>query len=190
MKSLNATTQLIRDEHKKLRGLFRQLEVLRSRSPDMVKSVLEETCAETQVYLELEEKLLFPEVHRTLKEKTHLETPETEFIHEALSEHREIVEEIRSLRALLSGAQPRPTLISEWDIRIRDFVSVTEAYLVGEEKQLLPFVERCLPRVDASLSMRWFDLTDEVRARIHATVPSDPNHAQNPNGGEQKRIRA
>jgi len=190
MKSLNATTQLVRDEHKKLRGLFRQLEVLRSRSPQMVTSVIDETCSEIQVYLELEEKLLFPEVHRVLKEKTHLETPETEFIHEALSEHREIVEEILVLRRLLSGSFPRPSLISEWDQCIRDLVVVAEAYLVGEEKTLLPFVEKCLPRVDASLSMKWFDLMDEVRVRIHATTPADPTHAQNPNGGEQKRIRA
>src|ERR1700745_2135267 len=98
MKSLNETTQLVRDEHKKLRGLFRQLEVLKSRSPQMVVPVIDETCAEIQLYLELEEKLLYPEVHKTLLAKKHLETPETEFIHEGLRDHGEIVQAIREIR--------------------------------------------------------------------------------------------
>lgn len=188
MKSLNETTQLVRDEHKKLRGLFRQLEVLKSRSPQMVIPVIDETCKEVQLYLELEEKLLYPAVHRLLKEK-HLETPETEFIHEGMSDHREIVQKIREIRGQIQSGVPLP-MASDWDDQIDELIGLTEAYLNGEEKKLLPFVEKHLPRVDASLSMQWFDLMDQVRVRIHSTLPSDPSHAQNPNGGEQQRKAA
>jgi hemerythrin-like domain-containing protein len=186
VRSLNETTQLVRDEHKKLRGLFRQLEVLRFRSPGMLTDVIRETCNEVQIYLELEEKLLFPKVHSFLKAKTRLETPETEFIHEAMSEHRQISQAIRALRGQIDSREPTE-MASDWDAMIDELVNSTEAYIYGEEQNLLPFIERHLPAVDASLSMSWFDKMDEIRSRIHATTPADPRHAQNPNGGEQIR---
>ena len=186
MKSLNETTQLIRDEHKKLRGLFRQLEVLKSRSPEMVVPVLNELCLEIQLYLELEEKLLYPAAHQAIIAKTKEETAESEFIHDGLRDHREIVQAIRLLRGQLESGQPLP-FSSDWDDQIDELVSLTDTYLNGEETKFLPFVHKNLPRIDASLSMNWFDLADQIRARIHATTPADPRHAQNPNGGEQLR---
>ena len=186
MRSLNETTQLIRDEHKKLRGLFRQLEVLRSRTPEMFYPVIAETCAEIQVYVELEERVFFLEVYKALKAKTHLENPVTEFVHQALLDHAEIVRSINQLNRMIRGGSKR-TFSSELDENIDDLVSLVEAYIQGEEKVFLPQIELHLPQVDAGLSLRWQEFGDDIRKRIHATSPDNPMHAQNPNGGEQQR---
>lgn len=182
MRSYNETTQLIRDEHKKLRGLFRQVEVIRARAPEMFHSIVDELCDELQMYIEREERLLFPEVHKVIKERSRLETDETEFIHQSIRDHREIADGIKNIRF-----QRTTENSSDWDDLVDDLVSVSEAYLNAEEKNLLPFIEKYLPRVDAALSEKWFDLGDQIRVRIKATTPESPFHAQNPSGGEQKR---
>ena len=103
----------------------------------MVIPVIDETCKEVQLYLELEEKLLYPAVHRVLKEK-HLETPENEFIHEGMSDHREIVQKIREIRGQIQSGVPLP-MASDWDDQIDELIGLTEAYLNGEEKKTSPF---------------------------------------------------
>ena len=186
MRSLNETTQLIRDVHKRLRGLLRQLDGLDLRGLELYRAVILELCLEAQVYIELEERVLFPRLHDLIKERAGGgETPASEYIHQSFSEHREIVGLIRAIRPELG--QSAGNLRREVGENLEELRSILEGHMYADERELLPLMEWYFPTLDAELSMKWFDTSDEIRARIGATNPSQPSHAQNPHGGEQKR---
>jgi hemerythrin-like domain-containing protein len=174
MNSISAI-QLLRDDHKKLRGLFRQVEVIEMRAPEMKIPVVKEIFEEIAVHSALEEQIFYPLVHQLIQERFKGEGNESGLIDQSFSDHNEISELIRQ------------SSVAQDFSKLEEIIGLVEAHVETEEKELFPFVEKHFAEHLERMGLEMSLLKETLRAKNGITDAAQPGHPQNPNRGEQIR---
>lgn len=171
-----SATQLLRDNHKIIRGLFRQFEAVDRRAHDMKSGVVKETFMMIETHLKVEETFFYPAVEEAASA-----------IGKALAvdcrkEHEGILLLIRNLN--------RRDLDEEnFNIGFTNLITTTEEHFEKEENDLFLLADTVLGED------LYGDLAPKMAARRKELMEQPqymdarPEVVQMPNGGEQKRIR-
>lgn len=154
---MNAT-QFLRDNHKVLRGLFRQLETA-DRHPEMKDGIVREITAQFEVHSTIEEELFYPALKAALPEG------EQALIDEAVAAHHDAA-----------------TLLQ----RLPEFVSSVETHMSDEETRLFEMAEKVLGTQLETLGQKLVARHEQLLASPKYR-DARPEVVQNPNGGEQSR---
>lgn len=174
-------TRLLRDDHKTLRGLFRQLEAMENgRAQEMRPGVESEILMLLFVHSRLEEELFYPSLNDFFADQV-LPEDIRAHLHESQDDHQIMKDLSRRLREQ-GDRGARKELFDE-------LIQACESHLEREERELLPFVEK-----DSTQDPeRWKTLGSHME-RLKAELvnlpefrQALPEHVQNPHGGEQKR---
>jgi hemerythrin-like domain-containing protein len=183
MKSISAV-QLLRDDHKKILGLFRQLEVLSERAPEMRDAVVMELFEEFLIHSQIEERLFYPGVERLIENKfpNKVEVNESGIIDKSYSDHQEV--------AVLIQRYSRERVVGQVrdGSKIEEMSGLVQAHMIEEEKSLFPFVEKNFADSLEDLGKAMIALREDLIRANKIPDASKPNHAQNMDGGEQRRI--
>src|SRR5689334_6184494 len=86
-------TQLLRDDHKRLKGLLRQLEVAGLRLPETKASIIRETVTELEVLARIEEDVVYPALLEVLTDTRRL------LVSDGYSAHAEIAAMLEEIKA-------------------------------------------------------------------------------------------
>jgi iron-sulfur cluster repair protein YtfE (RIC family) len=182
MHSIHAI-RILSEDHKKLKGLFRQLEALTARAREadagsmkmppggMERSVAEELFAEIEIHLALEEQIFYPALISALRERraaggspVDLDAAEVD---SGLRDHREVRELVRLLRHL-----PMETL--EFSRVLDELSESVETHMAAEERTLLPeaevLLERDIEDLGAQMRNLRIDLLKQQRAADEKTT--------------------
>lgn len=161
------------NDHKTIKGLFRQIETVDLRAPEMKPGVAEELFMEVEVHSAIEEEFLYPVVLENGDENLRGQ------VLQSLDDHRSLRDQIRDLRKL-------PIASPEFDNGIDELIEAFELHAEEEERDLFPRVERefadRLAGVAGRMQDRRQDLVSHPRYKR-----AQPEFAQDPHGGEQKR---
>lgn len=175
MENKNAT-QLLRDDHKRIRGLFRQFEAVDVRAHEMKSGVVREIFMELEIHSRLEQELFYPAFQSAAGELS------TVLVGKALDEHKVVQGIIDELRA-------RGVDESGFDSRFAELIEEVQLHIDEEEKEMLRDAEMSMPgqlqELGARMSRRRSELLQQPEYR-----DARPGVVQNPNGGEQIRKSA
>jgi hemerythrin-like domain-containing protein len=181
MKTISAI-QLLRDDHKKILGLFRQLEVIEARAPEMRDAVVLELFEEFLIHSQIEERLFYPEIHRQIQDKFKVEGNESGLIDQSFTDHQEVA-------ILIQQFFKKRVEEKVYDgSKIQEMSGLVQAHIGEEEKRLFPFVEKNFADSLEELGAGMLALKKDLREANHIPDASKPSHAQNMDGGEQRRI--
>ncbi len=160
-----STLDILQDQHKKLIGLFRQLETIDLRAPEMKKGVVHETFREINAYLKVEDQVLKPEF------------PDLEAAPD-YARLNSLMTELRAMNPDQGG----------FDSKLDELIPDVELHMHEVEKILSNLDEEQSSRLK-QLQDKVVLLYKELSG-VGRDQASDPAHAQNPNGGEQSRKSA
>lgn len=176
MENISAT-QMIRDDHKKIRGLFTQLTAVDLRAHEMVSGVSEELFTELDVHARLEEEILFPALENVVSFNGGA----------VLEKGREDNEQIRRLiLQIRSNGTGGDGLSSNYVNQILELRDTFEQHASDVENTILGQAEQVIGADLMSLGERMRERRLEM---MQATSfhPERAEHVQNPNSGEQMR---
>jgi iron-sulfur cluster repair protein YtfE (RIC family) len=167
-------TELIRDDHKRILGLFRQSEAARQRAPEMLDGVIGEMFMELEIHSRVAGEILYPRLMAAFKAVGMGE------VGESAKEHIVALREIQQIRKL----DPDDERFEE---RLADVVADMESHMEEEERDVLQPAEKLLSQEDLC------ELGREMLERRDAllSLPKyrryQPSIVQDPHGGEQMR---
>ena len=166
-------TQLLRDDHKKVKGLFRQFEAVDSGAKETKMGLVEETLMELEVHSTIEEEIFYPAVSEAGDEKMR------GIIDQGLAAHQQVDKLIGELRDL----DPEDRLFND---RFNELIENVQMHIEEEEKAILPHSEYLLDGQMHDLGLKMVARKHELLAspKYHTT---QPGVTQSPGGGEQKR---
>ena len=119
--------KLLKDDHEKVKGLFRQFE--RARSDDKKKQLADEIMMELEVHSKIEEEIFYPAVREKVGED--------ELVAEAVEEHHVVdvlMQEIKQLEPSDERFEAKMTVLIE----------NVEHHIEEEEKEMLPDAKKKL----------------------------------------------
>lgn len=166
-------TRILRDDHKRLEGLFRQYEAIGSRAPEMKQGVVREIFMELEVHSKIEEDIFYPAFELVT------DTEGQALIAQSLEDHDQVSQKIIELKDLEMGDE-------ELDSRLAELISDVEDHMEREETELLPRAERILWSEMEKLGIQMEKRQAELMASPEYDL-SRPETVQNPHGGEQMR---
>jgi hemerythrin superfamily protein len=169
-------TQIMRNNHKVLRGLFRQFEVVDRRAHEMKQGVVNEILMMLEVHFELEEEYLYPALKNSAKEQ------DRELADHALSQHNEI-------RQLMTAVRRRSIQEENYNIGALNLIATVEEHLRFEEEETYKAAEATLGSLLDEMGGPMQSRMDQLMAAPRYKN-ARPGIVQNPHGGEQKRKRA
>ncbi|MCM2323799.1 MAG: hemerythrin domain-containing protein [Oligoflexia bacterium] len=170
--------QLLRDNHKTIRGLFRQYEGVRRKTPEMKDGVVRELFMMLDLHFRLEEEFIFPLVDRSTDDPAKAVTGDCERDHV-------------TIRGMIEALKRRGTDNEHFDIGLTNFITACEEHFEREETELFLFAESALGE-----RLKETDLASVMENRRKALMgapqyrDAKPEVVQNPHGGEQMRKRA
>ncbi len=154
--------QFFRDEHKRIIGLLRQARASLQRTPDRVVDIGKEIRMELDIYFQIKKEFIYP----SLEEDT---------LSNTLSGDQEVLGRLKELdRAVDTDPRKVPSLILEITPQVEECFS-------NEEHEIFPLLNT-IPA--ESLIQK----QNKLR-QLPEYVNSQPEIAQNPEGGEQQRKR-
>jgi hemerythrin-like domain-containing protein len=140
--------KLLKDDHKKVKDLFRQFE--RARSDDRKKAIAVEVFHELTAHSAIEEEIFYPAV------KAKADQEGKELVAEAVAEHHVVDMLIDELRAM-------PELNEQFEAKFTVLIENVEHHIEEEEKEMLPDAEKTLGKeIDV--------LGDQMKARKQQLV--------------------
>jgi hemerythrin-like domain-containing protein len=135
--------KLLKDDHKKVKDLFRQFE--RARSPERKKEIADEAMHELDVHAEIEEEIFYP----AAKAKANKEGKE--LVAEAVEEHHVV-------KMLISELKAMREVNEQFEAKFTVLIENVEHHIEEEEKEMLPDAKKTLGKeIDA--------LGDQMKAR-------------------------
>jgi hypothetical protein len=160
MKESSEITRVLRDNRKRLTGLFRQLEAIPLRAPEMQRGVMCEALALIEIHAALEQ-IFYRVIEAVLPE-----------VRPSIEQGRQDLQEITG--GIEAGAPMQTT------------IRLMEEHLEKEERDLFPRIQAFPPEAGKQLAEM---LDQEFHSLIESPRFRDarPEAAQNPNGGEQMR---
>ncbi len=171
-------TQLLRDDHKLIVGLFRQLEAVEARAPEMRKGVTRTLVMELEIHMRIEEEIFYPALQETG------DVVANELIARSRNEHAEAKQ---LLTALKSANWHNDIRI--WRNTLLRLIQSVQLHIREEEHESLPLAERLLKdrlmEIGMWLKTRKAELQAEPQYRS-----AQPEVTQDFHGGEQMRKKA
>jgi len=169
--------KLLVADHKRIRGLFRQIMVLDQRAHEMMPGLVEE------LFLELG---IHREIQRTVIEPRLLEAFEAASNPDALGRIAEIAEQFAEISNIASELQRFSVEAELYQRKMADLRKNTELLFEKEER----FV---FPSLNSLLHDRLPEIISDIKG-VRERILNDPRnqsarayYVQNPNGGEHKR---
>jgi hemerythrin-like domain-containing protein len=182
-------TQILRDDHKRLTGLFRQIEAVDQRAHAMKSGVALEIFMEIEIHSAVEEQIFYPAILAALnvqsevnggrqghKMKVELNAA---MVDQSISDHREIEGLIQRLRRL-------PIDSTDFRDGMEELEQLITSHIEEEEQLTFPAAEELLKEELSPLGAQIQDMRDDL-LRQPQYADSRPEIVQNPNGGEQMR---
>jgi len=127
--------KLLKDDHKKVKDLFRQFE--KARSSDRKKKIAEEAMQELTVHAEIEEEIFYP----AAKEKADKEGKS--LVAEAVEEHHVV-------KMLIGELQAMSEVNEQYEAKFTVLIENVEHHIEEEEKEMLPDAKKTLGKeIDA-----------------------------------------
>jgi hemerythrin-like domain-containing protein len=124
-------TQVLRDDHKRLQGLFRQFETLARQARDEKRRLVDEIFALLEIHAEIEENIFYPAVAAAGDENVR------GLVEESLQDHKRMN---GFLQLLL-----RMNIHGEFfDARFSGIINETQDHIAKEEREILPIAEKLL----------------------------------------------
>ena len=140
--------KLLKDDHKKVKDLFRQFE--KARSADRKKQIAEEAMHELEVHAEVEEEIFYPAA------KAKADKEGKELVAEAVEEHHVV-------KMLIGEIQGMPEMNEQYEAKFTVLIENVEHHIEEEEKEMLPDAKKTLGKeIDA--------LGDQMKARKDALL--------------------
>jgi hemerythrin superfamily protein len=122
--NMPSATQMIRQDHKKVEGLFKKFE--QTKGAQAKRRLAENAMAELEVHAALEEEIFYPAVKR--------EVDDGSMIQEALEEHQTV----KQLISVLKGMEEAD---DEFESQFSELVENVQHHVEEEENEMLPKVE-------------------------------------------------
>ena len=141
--------KMLKDDHKKVKDLFRQFE--KARSDDRKKSIAEEVFHELEVHAAIEEEIFYPAA------KAKADKEGKELVAEAVEEHhvvKVLVSELKSMREVNEQFEAKFTVLIE----------NVEHHIEEEEKEMLPDAKKALGDDIETLGMQMDQRKSELMA--------------------------
>jgi hemerythrin-like domain-containing protein len=127
--------KLLKEDHKKVKDLFRQFE--KARSADRKKKIADEAMHELTVHAEIEEEIFYPAA------KAKADKDGKELVAEAVEEHHVVKMLIAELQALTEVNE-------QYEAKFTVLIENVEHHIEEEEKEMLPDAKRALGKeIDA-----------------------------------------
>ena len=120
-----SATQMIRQDHKKVEGLFNKFE--QTQGADAKRRLAENAMAELEVHAALEEEIFYPAVEREIENGASM-----------ISEAREEHQTVKQLIAELKGMEETD---EEFESQFSELVENVQHHVEEEENEMLPKVE-------------------------------------------------
>ena len=117
-------TQLIRQDHKKVEGLFKKFQ--QTKGAQAKRRLAENAMAELEVHAALEEEIFYPAVKKEVEEGS--------MVQEAIEEHQTVKQLISELKGM-DGAD------EEFESQFSQLVENVQHHVEEEENEMLPKVE-------------------------------------------------
>ncbi len=143
-----SATQMIRQDHKKVEGLFNKFE--QTQEADAKRRLAENAMAELEVHAALEEEIFYPAVEREVEDAASM-----------ISEAREEHQTVKQLIAELKGMEETD---EEFESQFSELVENVQHHVEEEENEMLPKVE------ESSLDLN--SLGDQMSKRREALQSS------------------
>ena len=121
--------KLLKDDHKKVKDLFRQFE--KARGADRKKSIAEEVIHELTVHAAIEEEIFYPAA------KAKADKEGKELVAEAVEEHHVVKMLIGELKAM-------PEVNEQFEAKFTVLIENVEHHIEEEEKEMLPDAKKTL----------------------------------------------
>jgi hemerythrin-like domain-containing protein len=121
--------KMLKDDHKKVKDLFRQFE--KARSADRKKKIAEEAMHELTVHAEIEEEIFYPAA------KAKADKEGKELVAEAVEEHHVVKMLIGELQALTEVDE-------QYEAKFTVLIENVEHHIEEEEKEMLPDAKKTL----------------------------------------------
>jgi iron-sulfur cluster repair protein YtfE (RIC family) len=178
-------TQILRDDHKRLKGLFRQLEAIDRRAHIMKNGVVQEIFMEIEIHSAVEEQIFYPALLAALQSQgepmIHSEAMQLNAakVDQSIRDHREIDSLLQQLRKI-------PVDGSRFHEAFDELEQLLESHLEEEEQITFPAAEELLREDLSPLGAQIQDMRDDL-LRQPQYQSARPEVVQNPNGGEQMR---
>jgi hemerythrin-like domain-containing protein len=170
MEAVHAT-QLLRNDHKVVRGLFRQAEASGARAQEMKGGVIGELLMMLEIHTRIEEEIFYPALR---------DQAETAILVEnSFNDHREAKELIDRLRGQKPGDET-------YDNTLGELLASIELHVQTEESELFPLAERVLASQLEELGKKMHERKAEL-LELPEYSEFKPRIVQDPNGGEQMR---
>lgn len=128
MTQSNDAIILLTKDHKEVKTLFQQYEVLSDRSKSNKKKVADQICHALTLHAQLEEEIFYPAVRNAIKAN--------DMMDEALVEHASAKE----LIAQIEGMDPGDDL---YDAKVKVLSEQIDHHLREEEDEMFPKVRKC-----------------------------------------------
>jgi len=165
-------TQLIRDDHKMVRGLFRQFEAVDARASEMKRGVVQQILFEIKMHTELEMELFYPALQAALVDER-----QRLLVNESQADHD-------SMENLIHELQGMDADDKRFNDKFGELIDTVESHIDKEEATLLPLAEKTIR--DSAFTHLGHQM-NEARQYALDGAPHLVEQAQNLRGGEQKR---
>lgn len=174
-------TQILRDDHKRLTGLFRQLEAVDRRTHSMKHGVVQEIFMEIEIHSAVEEQIFYPALLAALSSegepmKVNLNAA---MVDQSISDHREV-------KTLIQRMKRVPEDSTDFHNQIDELEELIFSHMEEEEQITFPAAEELLKEELSPLGAQIQDMRDDLLRQPQYKF-SRPEFVQNPNGGEQMR---
>ena len=151
-------TQMIRQDHKKVEGLFKKFE--QTKGSQAKRRLAETAMAELEVHAALEEEIFYPAVKR--------EVDDGSMVQEAMEEHQTVKQLISELKGMKEADD-------EFESQFSQLVENVQHHVQEEENEMLPKVEESeldLNSLGEQMSQRKQELQNGGRATKKASNAS------------------
>ena len=121
--------KLIKDDHKKVKELFRQFE--KARTADRKRTIAEEAMHELEVHAQIEEEIFYPAA------KAKADKEGKELVAEAVEEHHVV-------KVLIGELQAMREVNEQYEAKFTVLIENVEHHIEEEEKEMLPDAQKTL----------------------------------------------
>lgn len=166
--------QILLDDQKRIRGLFRQVQVLEQRAPEMISGVSGELFLDLELHARAELEHVFPQLLSDLNDSSIAGD-----LGQAREAQLDVMREVEALKALNPGAE-------DWPRRMGDFRRTIDLHFDHELRQVFPLIRHFRSDLSSQLADRILEERQRTLGRPERS-PMRPEVVQNPHGGEQKR---
>jgi hemerythrin-like domain-containing protein len=145
--------KLLKDDHKKVKGLFREFESAGDRAYQKKQKIADEVFHELEVHSKIEEEIFYPAV----REKADKEGKE--LVQEGIEEHHVV-------NVLMSELREMDTQAENFDAKFTVLIENVEHHIEEEEGEMLPDAEKLLGGELETLGERMHQRKQELMATI------------------------